>query len=79
MGPRAGRVGKEAGRQAHTEAGAELESVLASEDGKAKGRPSVHGLWLFCRRRSMGTRFPSPFFSFSGGRSDRLSPSLSRS
>lgn len=29
-------MGKEAGRQAHTEAGAELERVPASEDGESE-------------------------------------------
>lgn len=68
------------GSGTHTLRAAMLDGECAtSEDGKVKGRLSIHGLWHFQRHRSTDARLPVAFLRFSWGRSDRLSPCLSRS
>lgn len=63
------------GSGTHTLRAAMLDGECAtSEDGKVKGRLSIRGLWHFQRHRSTVA-----FLRFSWGRSDRLSPCLSRS
>lgn len=68
------------GSGTHTLRAAMLDGECAtSEDGKVKGRLSIRGLWHFQRHRSTDARLPVAFLRFSWGRSDRLSPCLSRS